>query len=359
MSGFIFIFLTLLIIAVYTAFLLLSISFNAKKNGRSFILVTLIIFSLGFIISMFLVRLFDNLFIRIIYNILALGLGLLFYLTAAAIFFQIIKLAKFKISLVLLARIGVAAALALFFIGIVQANVSHVKNISVTMSNLPDNWRCKKIVQISDLHLGNIYGREFLKKQIIKINDLNPDLIVITGDLFDGSMSNLVGVGEELDTLKAENGVIFVPGNHDTYLGLDKVELILKEANITILRDEAINLDGLEIIGFDFSKFSGDDYSRTIKNLDLNSTLPRLLLNHTPNDILLAKELKVNLQLSGHSHRGQMFPVSLMTRVLYGKYQYGLYTEGNYNIYTSSGLGSWGPPVRTFNQAEIIVITIN
>lgn len=359
MSAFILIFILLLIIAIGVTSSFLSVFFSAKKNSRLFILVTLIIFSFGFILSQYLVHSFDNLTIRLIYLISALGVGLLFYLTIFAILFKIINFILPKAPRLILSRVGVALAVTLFLIGVINANFSQVKNISVTLNNLPKDWQGKKIVQISDTHLGSIYGPNFLRRQVTKINSLEPDLIVITGDLFDGTFSRLPEIANELSKLKAKEGIYFVSGNHDTYLGLDKVVSILEQTNIKFLRDEMINLNGLEIIGFDFNKFAGDDLSRTIKNLSYNSGAARLLLNHAPNDISLAKDLKVNLQLSGHSHRGQMFPMSFVTKLLYGKYQYGLHTEGTFNIYTSSGIGSWGPPIRTFNPAEIVLITLN
>lgn len=359
MPGFILIAISLLLVAIYLTFSFLSVLFSAEKKGKILILVILILFSFSFLLSQGLVHSFDSLSLSLFYLVSALGVGLLFYLTASAILFYIIRYVWPHFLPKGLAKIGAVLAVSLFLIGVLNASSTEVKNISVNLKGLPANWQGKKIVQISDIHLGSIYGPGFLRKQIAKVNALNPDLVVITGDLFDGNGDRLPEFGKELLNLKAKEGVIFVSGNHDVYLGLDKIGPLLKNANIKFLRDEMINLNGLEIIGFDFTKFAGDDTMRTIKNLSSNTGLARLLLNHTPTDIPLAKSLKVNLQLSGHSHRGQMFPMSLLTRMLYGKYQYGLHSEGSFNIYTSSGLGSWGPPVRTFNPAEIVSIIIN
>lgn len=357
MSFFILIFIFLLVIAVYAVSSLLATFFSAEKRGYFIIILILTLCSSGFILAQYLVHSFDNLFIRIFYLILSLIIGFLFYLSISAILFKITKLIIKPQKYLLASKWGVFLALSLFLIGVFNANFSEVKNISVSLNNLPKNWQGKRIVQISDIHLGNIYGPKFLARQVDKINALEPDLIVITGDLFDGTPGRLAEFSSGLARLKAKEGVIFASGNHDTYLGLDKVDAALNQAGIRILHDEMINLDGLEIIGFDFNKFIGNDTLRSIKNLGPYNSA-RILLNHTPNDIALAKKLEVNLQLSGHSHHGQMFPMSFVTGLIYGKYQYGLNTEGLYNIYTSSGLGSWGPPVRTFNPAEIVLITL-
>lgn len=351
--------LFLLSITVYLVYLMFTEAFLVGKVGRRLILLSLIIASAGFLITMMVYRVTDGPFIRWSYIIFSLGLGLLFYLTISAILFTIAKLIKIKTSKALLARIGIALAVALFIIGLFAAAYPRVKNISVQMAGLPADWQGKKIVQLSDLHLGGIYGPKFLKQQVAKVNSLNPDLIVITGDLFDGTKNDLAPFEPELAKLKAKNGVIFVPGNHDNYLGIDKVESLLQGTNILVLRDQAITINGLEIIGADVHEMTNNNDDLSINNLDSYHGQARLLLKHVPANIWWAKKMNVDLQLSGHSHNGQMFPLSMLTYLFYGKYQYGLHTEGNFNIYTSSGLGSWGSPVRTFNQAEIVAITIN
>jgi len=351
--------LALLGTAIYTVYLFLSVFFSATKLGQGLILSVLIISSFGFLTTLILSRSVNNFLVHIFYIIFSLMVGLLFYLTIFAILFQLSKLVKLDIAPLILTRIGVSLAIILFGIGVFDAAFSRVKDISIKMNGLSSNWQGKKIVQISDLHLGGIYGISFLDKQIYKINALNPDLIVITGDLFDDTETNLQAFGPELAKLKAKEGVIFVPGNHDVSVGLEKIAPILATANILTLRDQAVSINGLEIIGLDLHQLIKDDNNLVISNLEPYTGQARLLLKHVPMDISLAKNLNVDLQLSGHSHNGQMFPLSGITWFFYGKYQYGLHTEGTYNIYTSSGLGSWGPPVRTFNQAEIVAITIN
>jgi len=347
--------LILLSISIYSVYRFLSVFFSASQFGNLIILVSLVLVCGGFILTMILSRFYSSQLVRVFYIIFSLALGLLFYLTIFAVLFEIIKLLGITTNYLLLTRIGVALSLILFTIGLFDAGFPRVKNISVHLTN----WQGKKIVQLSDVHLGSIYGIGFLDKQIIKVNALNPDLIVITGDLFDGTESHLDTFGPELAKLKAKNGVIFVPGNHDTSLGLDKIEPVLRQANILMLRDQAITIDGLEIIGLDLHLLAKDDNNPAVKDLQPYTGQARLLLKHVPMDVAWAKNLHVGLQLSGHSHNGQMFPLQMLTYLFYGKYQYGLHTDGTYNIYTSSGLGSWGPPVRTFNQAEIVNITIS
>jgi uncharacterized protein len=347
---------SLLSVTIYTVYLFLSV-LCSKKLTKALIFFVLILFTFGFIITLALSHSAANPIIHWLYVIFSLGIGLLFYLTIFAILFQISKL--FKVNKLLFVRISTSLAIILFTIGLYQAAFPVVKNISVNMNGLPSYWHGKKIIQLSDVHLGGVYSLGFFSKQVATVNALKPDLIVITGDLFDGTENELETFGPELAKLKATNGVIFIPGNHDSYLGLEKIEPILATAHITILRDAAVTISGLEIIGLDIHQLTQEDTNLSITNLSSYAGQARLLLKHVPKDISWAKYLNIDLQLSGHSHNGQMFPLSGLTYLIYGKYQYGLHTDGNYNIYTSSGLGSWGPPVRTFNPAEIVNITLN
>ncbi len=349
----------LLSISVYTVYYLLSVFFSATLVWRWVILISLIIVSVGFVFSLSLFRTSNSYFSYIIYLVLSLALGLLFYLTVSGIIFKIISFFNFKIDLLLLSRIGVLVAALLFLTGLFSAAFPRVKNISVNLTGLNDYWRGKNVVQLSDVHLGGEHSLKFFSHQVDKVNSLSPNLIVITGDLFDGRDGELESFVPLLLKLKATDGVIFIPGNHDSYLGLEKIIPILAKSNITVLRNEAISVNGLEIIGLDLNKLIQDDNPSDISNLKPYNGQARLLLKHVPLDIAWAKNMHVGLQLSGHTHHGQMFPLGMLTYLFYGKYEYGLHTEGTYNIYTSSGVGSWGPPVRTFNRAEIIKVTLN
>jgi predicted MPP superfamily phosphohydrolase len=275
----------------------------------------------------------------------------------SGILFQFVRIFKLPVSKINLARILVSLAFALFIIGVISTFFFKVTSVELHIDNLPEAWKNKKIVLISDLHLGSIHGLSFLEKVASQVNALNPDYLIITGDLFDGADGGVPEIGPRLNLLQAKSKVIFIPGNHDKYLGLDKINNYLSKTNVLTLRDEAVNIEGLEIIGYDYLNKEWED-TRQIKNLSDYHGQARLLLNHIPTEIEKAKDLHVSLQLSGHSHRGQMWPVSILTRLIYGSYHYGLTTEGSYNIYTTSGVGSWGPPLRTFNRPEIVQIIL-
>ena len=235
-----------------------------------------------------------------------------------------------------------------------------VKRIKVEIKNLPEAWRGKTIVQISDVHLGNIYKSDFLAEVVKKTNALHPEAVMITGDLFDGMDGNLDPLVAPLNDLKTEKGIYFVTGNHETYLGVKESLRVLAKTDVKVLSDEVVDLDGLKIIGISYPEsFVGDDEIVKLKLLQPKFLgQPNILLYHAPVNILAAKDLGVNLQLSGHTHLGQQFPFNFVTKIIYKGYDYGLHTLGDFSIYTTSGVGTWGIPMRLGTQSEIVAIEL-
>jgi hypothetical protein len=257
-------------------------------------------------------------------------------------------------------------ALAVSIFGIWNAFHPEVKNLEVKLKNLPLEWQGKIIVHLSDVHLGQIHGVSFLQDVVAKTNAQNPELVLITGDLFDGMDGDLGLFIELLKSIKAKQGVYFSTGNHETYLGLAETVKALEQADIKILDNEMVNLGGLQIIGISYPNNSKTSVVGATKNLveiiaeikNYDASQSSILMHHAPTDTAQAKKLGINLQLSGHSHVGQVWPFSYITRAIYGKYYYGLNSEGDYSIYTSSGVGTWGPPIRLGNTPEIVVFRI-
>jgi len=346
--------------------------------------VVFFLLSFSFFGSMIIVRLWENPLSRSFYAFSGIWIGflvnfLLFY-ALFGIFLLLFKFAGLNLNLLLIGR-------ALFVLAIMYAcfgvyNVFHprIKNIDIVIDNLPENWKGKKIVQISDLHLGKVLGNRFLSDIVDKVNRTDPDAIVITGDLFDGVDGNLDGFTDKLSELKSKKGVFYVTGNHEIYLGVGEAISALEKTNIRFLDDEVVDLDGLQIIGISFPAFGETKDGKKIieENKIFDPKKPNILLYHSPTNIFAdkdnnghsdiyfspdvnfddAKDLGINLQLSGHTHKGQIFPFDFVTRLIYGKYNYGLHKEGDFSIYTTSGTGVWGPTMRTGSRSEIVVITL-
>ncbi len=244
--------------------------------------------------------------------------------------------------------------------GIVNAFTPIVKKIEVSINNLPKVWIGKKIVQISDVHLGHIYHYDYMLEVAKKINALEPDVIVITGDLFDGTDGHIDVFVEPLNLLKASKGIFYASGNHETYLGIGKTFEVLGRTKITCLRNEVKVVDGLQFVGIDYpapnEKIS---VAATIKKIaDFKASEPSVLLWHMPSQIAKIRKLGISLMLSGHTHKGQLFPFGIVTRLMFGGYDYGLKKKGNFSIHTSCGLGAWGTPMRTEKHSEIVEITL-
>jgi predicted MPP superfamily phosphohydrolase len=236
-----------------------------------------------------------------------------------------------------------------------------VKKVKVALSKLPAALEGYRIVQISDIHVGPTIGRDFIEEIVKQVNVLQPDLIAITGDLVDGTLSQLEHHTEPLRNLKARDGTYFVTGNHEYYVG-DIEEWIswLQGIGIRTLRNERVTIrEGFDLAGTDDISARGGDHGQNIpKALQGRKTdRPVVLMAHQPRSFKEAASLGVDLQLSGHTHGGQIYPFNYIVHI-FEPYLAGLYREGNSQIYVSRGTGYWGPPMRLGAPAEITEIEL-
>jgi hypothetical protein len=210
------------------------------------------------------------------------------------------------------------------------------------------------------VHLGHIYRANFMQDITRKVNSIHPEMVLITGDLFDGMDGDLSSFVKPLNDIQAKEGVFFITGNHETYLGIDKVLPILQETRVRYLKDEVADIDGLKLIGLDYpDRGEKKDIVATLRALENDfSGQPNILLYHSPTNIKQFAASGVDLQLSGHTHVGQIFPFEYITQLIYQGYDYGLHQIGNYTLYSTNGVGTWSPAVRTGNTPEIVVITL-
>ena len=243
--------------------------------------------------------------------------------------------------------------------GVWNAYHPRMEEINVRTKNLPSEWRGKNIVQLSDVHLGHILGPTFLKGIVEMVNARNPEMVLITGDLFDGSDGRLEDLVQPLNDITAPT--YFVTGNHETYLGVARAYAALKTTRVKVLEDELTLINGLQLIGISYPQ-RGDskNLAEVISKLPgFSSEKPSILLYHNPDKAEQAIAAGVNLMLAGHTHQGQIFPIQFISRLIYKEYYNGLHVKGDTTIYTSSGAGTWGPTMRTGNHPEITVIRLN
>lgn len=223
--------------------------------------------------------------------------------------------------------------------------------------NTPDKQI--KVVAISDIHLGYGTDKLQLKRYVKMINAQKPDVILIGGDLIDNSIVPVLQekMHEELTALHAPMGIYMVVGNHEYISDINACKEFLKSTPIHLLQDSVFTLpNGIQIAGRD------DRYNRNrlslsslLSNTDKNK--PLLLLDHQPYNLKESVNAGVDLQFSGHTHRGQIWPVSLFTDHLF-EISHGLKTDNNSHLYVSSGLSLWGPPFRIGTQSELVVFNL-
>ena len=234
---------------------------------------------------------------------------------------------------------------------VVNAYFVRIRQIKIPGNGLGNGL---KIVQLSDLHIGPVHSIGFLKKIVRRTNELDPDLVLITGDLADGTTIYSESIFAPINDFKAP--VYFTTGNHEYYGGLDQILAMINKTKARILRNEKVDVNGVEIIGLDDT---GDNHAimQKIKQLTPNLNKYTILMHHRPLGLENAQKLGVNLMLSGHTHSGQFFPMTVFAKLVWKRFK-GLYQYKDTYLYSSSGTGTWGPPLRLGSSSEITLLRV-
>ncbi len=358
----------------------------ANPTFKISLLIILVILALSFMASFFMLQWQENPLTIGFYKFSAVWIGLFLYLLPAMlvgwIIIAVIRMAGSSPPAGWITVACIVGAVLYSAYGIWNAYNTRIQKFTIRIENLPDQWKYKTIVQLSDVHLGHFYGTEFLDNLVRQVNDLDAELVIINGDMFDGMSKKISHYSEGLGRLKAKKGVYFITGNHETYVGLTRTLNVLEKAKINVLKNEVVEVDGLQIMGISYPGIRGKHEIRGLKNLpkNLSNNRPLIGLFHTPTNIHpktgdgldhhfatywvpdtsfdFNKEVGMDLQLSGHSHAGQMFPFGFLTKLIYKGYDYGFHRLSRFAIYTTSGVGTWGPPMRTGNAPEIVAIDL-
>lgn len=259
----------------------------------------------------------------------------------------------------------VLVVIGILIYGTLNAQNLKVVNYDIKVNKNAGNVDKLNIVMISDIHLGSIVDNSRLTKIVDKINSLNPDLVLLAGDIVDEKVGIFIkqDMGQNFKRLKSKYGVYAVTGNHE-YYGGEAPEIIkeLEKSNVKVLMDEYVNIaDSFYVAGRE-DIATESYYKKKRKTLEeiltgSDKNLPIILMDHNPMNLKEPQESGIDLQLSGHTHKGQMFPSRIVTRNMY-EVDWGYLKKDNFNIVVSSGVGTWGPPVRIGNSAEIVQINL-
>ena len=325
---------------------------------------------------------------HVFYTAIAVWLGLVIWLFFASIILiigdQILQL--FKMSDLLywglrgtLALVCFAGAVGINLYGLVHQSDIKVTKYTVELANLPNSWDGRRAVMFADTHYGNVFSGDNARTISGLIASLKPDIIFMPGDFYDGPPMDYASPARVyrlmIRDLKEEQkdflGAFYVTGNHEEYR--DRLTYVepLKAAGFNILDNKEVKVDGVVI--------SGVSYKDSVKETDFDKTMasssvymsdaPKILLKHVPDGLDTAVKYGTDLMLSGHTHRGQMWPFSIITGYIYKGFEYGqnVFTssvndfagknKNSMTVITTSGAGTWGPPQRIGTDTEIVEIT--
>jgi hypothetical protein len=341
--GFVSIFFLGLLILNYYIFYILGTLFVLPINGYFYILVVLS--ALFYPVAAVLERSMSDRLSGILYTLAASWVGVSFFLLWGILLYQILGL-FYELPPMIAGAVIVTLTVLVSGYSIYNAFRLKIREFSLPISGLTSEIRA---VQLSDVHIGPIRNHSFLKKVVFKCNRLNPDVVFITGDLFDGSSQIDEKIIKALNMFKSP--VFFTPGNHDYFQGLSEVSNAISLTKIDLLRNRVVQFGELRVVGVDYSYQSGY-LKKTLDTLEIDENKPTVLLYHLPDDFDVARQAGVDLQLSGHTHHGQFFPFNFLVKLRF-PYLGGFYNNGGSCLYVSPGTGTWGPPMRWGSRCEI------
>jgi len=327
----------------------------------SILKVVLIFLSVSLVLTSFLAFRYSNPLIQCLYIAAVSWLGMLYLSILASIlcwtFYGLAGLFHFPLDRKILIEVLIGIALLASLYGFINAGATRITRISVQIPLLPGPWKGKTAVWVSDTHLGQVRNYGFARQIAAKVKDLCPDVVFIGGDLYDGLAVDLDKAIEPFSKISAPYGSYFIAGNHEEFSDPTPYLQAVRRAGIHVLYNEKVDLDGLQIIGVDYRGSRREEDFRTIlQNIGIDPRRPSILLKHAPFHLQVAREQRISLQLSGHTHQGQVFLFRWITAKVYRGYDYGLKWFGDLLVYTSSGAGTWGPPMRIDTIPEIVVI---
>jgi predicted MPP superfamily phosphohydrolase len=339
------------------------VSFRGDPDppGATVLQLVLLLLSVSFVGASLLAFRYSNSLVALLYRIAATWLGFFnfFFLAACTSWalylgFRLLGVPLNR-SIAAGSMFGLAAVLSIY--GVINARSLRVKRITVKLPNIPATWRGRLAALVSDAHLGHVNGSGFMRRIVNNLTSLRPDIVFITGDLYDGSKVDAEEVAAPLRDLPAKFGAYFVTGNHEEFSSPTKYLDAIKRTGVGVLDNEKVIVDGLQIVGVnDRDSAEPGRFRWVLEHANIDRGRASILLSHSPHELSIAEDAGISLQLSGHTHGGQIFPFTWFTERIFGEYTHGLKRFGELMVYTSSGAGTWGPPMRVGTRPEIVLI---
>jgi predicted MPP superfamily phosphohydrolase len=334
---------------------------GADVAGPLWLKLLLGILSVSFVTASVLAFRYTNPVLRAFYRVAAVWLGLQNFLFPAAVLswliFAVERAAGLNGNFHRTVEWLFGAGMVIGLYAVFNATWTRITRTTVRLANLPAAWRGRTAALISDLHLGHVRNGNFLQRMIAKILREEPDAIFIAGDLFDGTAIDAARAAEPLNKLTAPQGVYFVAGNHEQFGDDSKYLRAISAAGVRVLTNEKVDVDGLQILGVPYRNATRESHlASELHKLALDRDRASILLVHAPDHPEVAEAAGVSLQLSGHTHLGQFIPWSWFARKMYRQFVYGLSRIGKMQVFTSSGAGTWGPPLRLGSNPEIVLL---
>jgi predicted MPP superfamily phosphohydrolase len=346
--------------------------FSVSQPMRRWYIAIFWVIASMFIVGSVLERTASSAFSEWVYRIGSFWLAFMLYLTIAVVLIDIVRIfnhffhflpsftpiLKLQLGLIVISLVSIIVIL-----GHINALTINVKEIPLTIHKKVSGAPEVKILMASDLHLGALIGERREKRLLEIVQEQQPDLVLLCGDLVDGEIAPVLRkkLGRHIQEIKTPLGVYAISGNHEYIGGIDKTLPYLKSIHIRMLIDEVVTLpNGIQLVGRnDHSAGRGQNPPAPLHELmsGVNLAKPVIVMNHQPFNLQEAADEKVDLHLSGHTHNGQLWPFNYLTDAIF-ELGYGLMKKENTNFYISCGFGTWGPTVRTTSRPEVVVFKL-